>query len=163
MPDTPKNQAHYPQQQGQKLGLGFPICRIVGITSLSTGALLNAAMGKFSGKGSDEQTLLRTIIGTFERGDIVLGDAFFATWFFMLEMQTRGIDLLMEQHGSRRRSTDFRKGKRLGQRDHLIVIAKPKIKPNWMSQLDFDEAPESLTVRELRAGGKTMVTNDALS
>jgi len=158
MPDTPANQARFPQQRGQKPGLGYPICRIVGITSLSTGALLNAAMGRFNGKGSDEQSLLRTVLNTFERGDIVLGDAFFATWFFILEMQTRGVDVLMDQHGSRRRVTDFRKGKRLGQRDHLIAIAKPKIKPDWMSQSDFDAAPKSITVRELRAGGKTMVT-----
>ena len=158
MPDTPENQARFPQQRVQKPGLGFPICRIVGITSLSTGALLNASMGRYNGKGSDEQSLLRTMLDTFERGDIILGDAFFATWFFILEMQTRGIDLLMEQHGSRRRVTDFRKGKRLGQRDHLIAIAKPRIKPGWMSQSDFDAAPESITVRELRAGGKTMVT-----
>lgn len=158
MPDTPENQARFPQLRIQKPGLGFPICRIVGITSLSTGALLNASMGRYNGKGSDEQSLLRTMLDTFERGDIILGDAFFATWFFILEMQTRGIDLLMEQHGSRRRVTDFRKGKRRGQRDHLIAIAKPRIKPGWMSQSDFDAAPESITVRELRAGGKTMVT-----
>lgn len=158
MPDTPENQSRFPQQRGQKPGLGFPICRIVGITSLSTGALLNAAMGRFSGKGSDEQSLLRTVMETFNEGDVVMGDSFFATWFFILEMQTRGIDLLMEQQGARRRVTDFRKGEKLGQRDHLIALAKPKNKPGWMSQSAFDEAPESITVREFKAGGKTMVT-----
>jgi len=56
MPDTAANQSVYPQQQGQKPGLGFPICRIVGITCLSSGALLNAAVGRFNGKGGDEQT-----------------------------------------------------------------------------------------------------------
>ncbi len=47
LPDTVANQIEYPQQSGQQPGLGFPICRIVGITCLSSGALLNAAMGKF--------------------------------------------------------------------------------------------------------------------
>ncbi|VAW54260.1 IS4 orf [hydrothermal vent metagenome] len=61
MPDTANNQRAYPQQRGQKPGLGFPICRIVGITSLSSGALLNAAVGLFNGKGGDEQTLLRSL------------------------------------------------------------------------------------------------------
>jgi hypothetical protein len=32
MPDTPANQAAFPQQRGQQPGLGFPICRLVGIT-----------------------------------------------------------------------------------------------------------------------------------
>src|SRR5699024_7920289 len=30
MPDTPTNQAAYPQQRNQQPGLGFPICRLVG-------------------------------------------------------------------------------------------------------------------------------------
>jgi len=60
MPDTPANQAAYPQQCGQQPGLGFPICRVVGISCLASGALLNAAIGRFQGKGGDEQTLLRS-------------------------------------------------------------------------------------------------------
>lgn len=118
MPDTEANQATFPQQRGQKPGLGFPICRLVGITCLASGALLNAAVGRFNGKGSDERTLLRSIQETFQPGDIVLGDAFFATYFFVAHLQARGIDLLMEQHGARKRSTDFRRGRKLGKHDH---------------------------------------------
>ncbi len=75
LPDTQANQATYPQQSGQKSGLGFPICRIVGVTCLSSGAVLDAAMGNFKGKGSGEQALLRTLLDTFESGDVMLGDA----------------------------------------------------------------------------------------
>jgi hypothetical protein len=56
------------------------------------------------------------------------------------------------------RTTDFRRGQRLGQRDHLIVLQKPAIKPDWMPQADYEQAPESVTVRELRSGCKTLVT-----
>jgi len=158
MPDTAPNQAAYPQQGGQSVGLGFPICRVVGITCLASGALLNAAIGRFKGKGGDEQTLLRSIQDTFQPGEIVLGDAYYATYFFIAKMQSRGIDILMEQNGMRKRSTDFRRGRRLGQRDHLIDITKPKLKPQWMSTEQYQAAPESITVREFRAGGKIMVT-----
>ncbi|MEN8133834.1 MAG: IS4 family transposase, partial [Pseudomonadota bacterium] len=158
MPDTEANQAAFPQQRGQKPGLGFPICRVVGITCLASGALLNAAIGRFNGKGGDEQTLLRSIQDTFQPGEIVMGDAFFATYFFIATMQTRGIDILMEQQGARKRSTDFRCGQKLGQRDHLIVINKPKIRPGWMSETQYNAAPASITVREFKAGGKIMVT-----
>ncbi|ALP52835.1 transposase [Candidatus Tenderia electrophaga] len=158
MPDTAANQAVFPQQRGQQPGLGFPICRIVGITSLASGALLNAAIGRFNGKGGDEQTLLRAIQNTLQPGDIALGDAFFATYFFIAAMQADGIDILMEQNGSRKRVTDFRLGQRLGERDHLIVIDKPKRRPEWMSEEDYNTAPERLTVREFQAGGKTMIT-----
>lgn len=73
-------------------------------------------------------------------------------------MQAKGVDVLMEQHGSRKRTTDFRRGHKLGERDHLIVINKPKIRPDWMSEAQYNVAPDSLTVREFKAGGKIMIT-----
>jgi hypothetical protein len=158
MPDTPANQAAYPQPRSQKPGLGFPLCRMVGLVCLGSGALLNAAIGRYRGKGGDEQTLLRSILDTLERGDLLLGDAFYATYFLLCTLRERGIDALFEQHGSRQRTTDFRRGQRLGARDHLIVLTKPVIKPDWMSQADYEQAPQSLTVRELRTAGKTLVT-----
>ena len=132
--------------------------RMVGIVCLGSGAVLNAAIGRYHGKGGDEQSLLRSILDTLERGDVLLGDAFYATYFLLCALRERGIDAVFEQHGARQRSTDFRLGRRLGARDHLIVLKKPKIKPDWMSAEDYERAPESLTVRELRTGGKTLVT-----
>lgn len=158
LPDTTANQATYPQQGGQKAGLGFPICRVVGITCLSSGALLNAAVGRFNGKGGDEHTLLRAIQKTLEYGDILLGDAFFPSYFLIASMQAQGVDILMEQQGARKRTTDFRRGQKLGQRDHLIVIEKPRQKPYWMAEDAYQAAPASVTVREFKASGKIMVT-----
>jgi len=158
MPDTADNQLAFPQQGSQKPGLGFPICRLVGITSLASGALLNAAVGRFNGKSGDEQTLLRQIQDTFVAGDIVLSDAFFAIYFFIAQMQKNNVDILMEQHGSRRRSTDFRVGTRLGTRDHLINIKKPTTRPYWMSEDMYRSAPKSLFLREFKANNKIMVT-----
>lgn len=158
MPDTPANQAAYPQPRSQKPGLGFPLCRMVGLVCLGSGAVLQAAIGHYRGKGGDEQSLLRSILDTLERGDLLLGDAFYATYFLLCTLRERGIDAVFEQHGSRQRTTDFRLGQRLDVRDHLIVLSKPVIKPDWMSQADYEQAPQSLTVRELRTGGKTLVT-----
>ena len=158
MPDTPANQSAYPQPRSQQPGLGFPLCRVVGLVCLGSGALLDVAIGRCRGKGSDEQSLLRSILGRLERGDLLLGDAFYATYFLLCTLSERGIDAVFEQHGARRRSTDFRCGQRLGERDHLIVLTKPIVKPHWMSQADYEQAPPSLTVRELRTGGKTLVT-----
>ena len=158
LPDTQANQSAYPQQSGQKPGLGFPICRIVGVTCLSSGAVLDAAMGEFKGKGSGEQALLRTLLNIFESGDVMLGDAFYATYFLLVELQLRGVDALFEQHGARKRSTDFRSGKKLGSRDHLITLTKPKIRPQWMTIEQYKSAPETIAIRELEISGKTLVT-----
>jgi hypothetical protein len=137
--------------------LGFPLCRLVSILCLSSGALLNAAVSSYQGKGSDEQTLLRSMLETLERGDVLLGDAFYATYFLLCSLRERGVDGVFEQHGARRRTTDFRCGQRLGARDHLIVLSKPA-KPDWMSAADYEQAPETLSVRELHTGGKILIT-----
>ncbi|MBI2778857.1 MAG: IS4 family transposase [Gammaproteobacteria bacterium] len=158
MPDTPANQASYPQPHSQMQGLGFPLCRLVGIVCLGSGAVLNAAIGRYQGKGGDEQTLLRSILDTLDARDILLGDAYFATYFLLCDLQARGVDAVFEQLGARKRSTDFRLGQRLGPRDHLITITKPSIKPDWMAQADYDNTPNTLQVRELHAGGKILVT-----
>jgi len=158
MPDTEANQSRFPQQGGQLPGLGFPICRLVGITCLGSGALLNTAIGKFNGKGSGEQSLLRSMQESFKPGDVLIGDAFYATYFFMAEMIANGVDLVMEQQGARRRSTDFRRGRRLAERDHIIEISKPRQKPDWMTEEEYAAAPASISVRECKTGGRVLVT-----
>ena len=158
MPDTRANQASYPQSRSQKPGLGYPLCRMAGIICLGSGVLLDAAIGRYRGKGGDEQSLLRSMLDTLKRGDILLGDAFYATYFMLCDLRQRGVDAVFEQYGARKRSTDFRCGERLGQRDHLIEISKPKLKPDWMTQANYDQAPDILKVRELQTGGKILVT-----
>jgi hypothetical protein len=158
LPDTAANQAAYPQPRSQKAGLGFPLCRLVGVVCLGSGALLDAASGRYQGKGGDEQSLLRSMLDCLERGDVLLGDAYYATYFLLCALRERGIDAVFEQYGARRRSADFRSGQRLGCRDHLIVLEKPAIKPHWMSSADYEQTPDSVTVRELRTGGITLVT-----
>ena len=158
MADTPANQAVYPQPRHQEPGLGFPICRMLGIVCLGSGSVLHAAIGRYHGKGGDEQTLLRSILDTLHSGDVLVGDAYFGTYFLLCALGERGIDAVFEQFGARRHLSDFRRGKRLGERDHLIELSKPLVKPQWMSQADYESAPQTLPVREVRTGGKTLIT-----
>ena len=158
MPDTEENQTAYPQQDVQKPGLGFPLCRLVGVICLSNGSVINASIGKYSGKGSSEQRLLRNMLTTFDAGEVVLGDAFYGTYFLLNSLINRRVDVLFEQMGARKRVTDFRKGKRLGTRDHVVELTKPVIKPSWMTQEQYDSAPDTLKIRELKVGGKILIT-----
>jgi hypothetical protein len=57
MPDTPENQADFPQLDSQKAGLGFPIARMVVLISLATGAVLDYSLGAYQGKGIGIQQL----------------------------------------------------------------------------------------------------------
>ncbi len=98
------------------------------------------------------------MLGTFTVGDLVLGDAFFGSYFLLAALLDKGVDAVFEQMGVRKRVTDFRKGERLGTKDHLVELAKPKKKPDWMTQSHYDSAPDSLSIRELSVGGKTLIT-----
>jgi hypothetical protein len=75
MPDTPENQRAYPQHSGQKAGCGFPIARIVILLSLATGAALDLAMARTTGKLTGENALLRGLRGRLKPGDILLATA----------------------------------------------------------------------------------------
>src|SRR3989344_8988765 len=101
MPDTPENQALYPQPRSQAPGLGFPLCRLVGLICLGSGSVLDAAIGGYRGKGSDEQTLLRTLLDTLVAGDLLLGDAYFASYFLLCALRERGVEAVFEQQGAR--------------------------------------------------------------
>ncbi len=158
MPDTKANQASYPQSLSQKPGLDFPVSRVVGITSLSSGALLDASIGAYKGKGTGEQSLLREMYSSFEKGDIILGDANFGTFFFLAYLQEKGIDAVFEQMGPRRNSGDFTQGIKLGYRDHIVELQKPNTRPYWMTEEEFKSSPKSIKIRELKVGGKLLIT-----
>jgi len=156
--DTDENQARFPQPGSQKLGLGFPIARMVALMCLGSGALRDAAIAPCLGKGNDEQSLLREILDTVEAGDILLGDAFYATYFLLWDLIRNGVDGVFEQYGARKRTTDFGTGEVLGVRDHLTTWPKPKKRPQWMSTFEYERVPQTLRVRELQVSGKILVT-----
>ncbi len=88
LPDTAANRLAYPQT---RQGNGCPLSRLVGVFCLSSGSLLNAAIGPFAGKGTGEQSLLRSLLDTFSTGDVVVGDAYFGSYFLLAELQRRGV------------------------------------------------------------------------
>ncbi|HEY79922.1 MAG TPA: IS4 family transposase, partial [Caldilineae bacterium] len=147
MPDTPENQAAYPQQENQKPGCGFPIARIVVIFSLAVGTVLEAAIGKYQGKQTGENSLLRTLYDVLAEGDILLADRYFSGWCDIALPLARGVHVVVRKH--QLRHTDFRTGRRLGKDDHLVSWPKPQ-RPKWMSAEQYAELPEALTLRELR-------------
>jgi putative transposase len=147
MPDTPENQAAYPQLKSQKPGCGFPIARILVVFSLSVGTVLQAAIGKYKGKQTGESSILRGLHETLEAGDVILADCCFSGWFDIALSWQRGIDVVIPRH--QRRQSDFRRGTRLGKDDHLIVWRKP-LRPKWMSLAQYALLPAELTLREVR-------------
>lgn len=156
MPDTPENQETYPQPEGQKEGVGFPIARLVAIISLSCGAVLDIAIGPYKGKETGEHALLRQILGSIFAGDIILGDRYYCSYFLIAMLQRLGADAVFQIHA--RRKSDFRRGKKLGKNDHIIIWKKPKQRPNWMNESMYCQMPDLLTIREVKINGKVITT-----
>lgn len=156
MPDTPENQAAYLQSRNQAQGVGFPLARLAGVICLATGALIDAAVGPFTGKGHGELGLSRGLLGALSPGDVMLADALYCHYFLIATLGAAGVDVLFEQNGAR--ATDFRRGRRLGPRDHRVTWLKPKTRPKGMSETQYASFPEELCVRELKVGGRVLVT-----
>src|SRR4051794_16425442 len=95
MPDTPENQAAYPQPRAQQPGLGFPLARVAVLLSLATGACHDLAIAPYEGKGTGETTLLRAMYGALRPGDVVLADSLFDNYFLICELRRRGIDIVV--------------------------------------------------------------------
>jgi Transposase DDE domain len=147
MPDTPENQAEYPQQKSQKPGCGFPIARILVVFSLATGVVLEAAIGKYKGKQTGENSMFRALHDMLERGDVVLADRYFSGWFDLALLAERGVDVVLRKH--QLRATDFRTGQRLGHDDQLVRWSKPQ-RPPWMTAAQYAALPDALVLREVR-------------
>jgi hypothetical protein len=147
MPDTPQNQKAYPQMSSQRRGCGFPIARIVVVFSLAVGTVLEAAIGKYQGKQTGENSLFRTLHNVLRDGDVVLADRYFSGWFDLALLKQRNVDTVIRKH--QLRATDFRTGQRLGRHDHVVRWSKP-LRPNWMSKAQYASLPCDLTLREVR-------------
>ena len=146
MPDTVKNQDAYPQHTAQKPGIGFPIARVTGIMSLATGAVLAATLGPFSGKETGETALLRRLTSFFSKGDVVVADRYFCSYWLVALMMKLGVDVclrkVVKRHGQ------FTKSKRLGKNDYLYTWHRPK-KSSWMTKAFYDSLPKQILIRQV--------------
>lgn len=147
MPDTPANQAEYPQPVAQKPGLGFPLARIAAVFSLACGAVVGLGTCRYAGKGQSDLGLLRKLLDLFRPGDVMLADRLMCAWTEMVMLHQRGVDSVCRF--SSHRKADFRRGRRLGEGDHVVVWPKPQ-KPRTIDREAYAALPESLTVRECR-------------
>lgn len=146
MPDTEANQEVYPQHGAQKEGLGFPIARIIVLLSLATAMVSDMAIGPYQGKETGETALFRELLASLSRGDIVLADRYFCSYFMICLLMELGVDFVVRLH--QHRTADFRRGQRLGKGDHVVVWIRPQ-RPEWMDVETYQRMPKTIEVREL--------------
>jgi hypothetical protein len=91
--------------------------------------------------------MLRTLLDLFRPGDVVLADRLMCAWTEMVMLKLRGVDSVCRLTSHRK--ADFRRGRRLGEGDHVAEWPKPP-KPRSIDRGAYAALPDSLTVRECR-------------
>lgn len=155
MADTPENQRTFPQHSNQKKGAGFPMARVVAVMSLTVGTVIDYAVDAIKGKGTGEHSLFRRIFNCIDADDILLGDRYYPNFFLMTEILARRADGIFR--GQSQRHYDFRTGRILGKKDHIITWRKPS-KPAWLDQETYDAYPEEIQIREFKVNGIVYVS-----
>ena len=144
MPDTPFNQAVYPQPVVQQEGIGFPLARLAVLLSLATGACLDMAIAPYAGKGTGETSLLRLMYDSLRPGDVVVADALFDNYFIACELRQRGIELVVRAQAQRVGSQTLESGPE----GDIITWPRPGL-PRGMAWERYKSYPETLTMRQV--------------
>jgi hypothetical protein len=142
MPDTPGNQAWWPQTRSQKPGCGFPIMRLVGLFDLATGVWVALAKGNYL---SHERNLCRRLWRHLQPGDTLVADSGFCCWFTFALLQRKGVRVIMRNHSRRKADPN---AMRLGKHDRLERWKKPQ-RPDWMDRATYKSLPRAIAVRVL--------------
>jgi len=147
MPDTPANQAHWPQSKNQKPGCGFPSMTLVGIFCLLTGALAKAAHGD---RHTHESKLFQNLWDTFKNGDLVVTDRGFCSFGACAGLLLRGVDSLMRLPERKMRKA---LGSQLPKSDSFDVVVtwkRPAQRTPTQTPEEFALLPEAIPVRVVR-------------
>jgi hypothetical protein len=145
MPDTVANQKLWPQSSAQKPGCGFPLLKLLGVFSLQSGALLDLTIAN---QRQHDALLARQLWNQFQAGDIALADRGFCSFGDLVQLQSAGIDAVMRLHQARK--TDFRRGKRLGPNDRLVVWTKPAPSTSRWTKEQLKTLPDAIQLRLVR-------------
>jgi len=139
--DTPSLQSKYPQPSSQKPGCGFPLINILGLFDLRSGAWLASAKGHAD---NHDLPLFRRLYRRLRKGDTVVADRAFCSWFDIAVLRAKGVDVVMRLHQARK--VDFNQARRLGKGDYLVQWSRVKC-PRWMNAAQYALLPQEMEMR----------------
>ncbi len=172
MPDTPELRSHYGVPSGCRPGLGFPTSHLMMLMDHRSGLLIDCIDSPLTTSDVSQTPPLHALL---RPGDVVLADVAFSGYGHLALPIQANLHAVMPAH--HRRIIDFspdrayarpRKGKQsknvgkprsrisktLGSGDQWVEYFKPGDKPAWMSDEQWRQLPESITVREIRRSVK---------
>jgi len=166
MPDTPALQQHFGQPGRQKRGCGFPVMHVLWLFDAASGLIVDLLPNRWNRHDLADAHKLHPML---HDGDVLVGDRAFCSFAHLALLIDQRLHGVLRMH--QRQLVDFRKGRKarqklpktrragrptstfvrkLGPHDQLVRWSKPKRRPQWMNQQDYDALPEDILVRELR-------------
>jgi hypothetical protein len=166
MPDTAELRDHFGLPHGPKPGCGFPVAKILALFHAGTGALLDVIAAPMN---AHDMGLVGDVHHHLEKGDVLVGDRGFCSFLHLAMLAARGVHAVIRVHA--RQIVDFAPGRphvargskgpvkgrprsrwlrRLGEHDQAVEWFKPLKRPGWLTEAQFAELPEVLTLREVR-------------
>jgi hypothetical protein len=144
LPDTPANQRDYPQTAAQQRGCGFPVMQLLVAWSARGGGVLAHVAGDHH---HGELRLLHQLGSTLQPQDIVIYDRAAGNYVACARLRAAQTDLISRVAT---RPIDWRRGRRLGPGERLVVWAKSRQQPRYLAAAEWAALPEEITVRVLR-------------
>lgn len=166
MPDMGALREYFGLPPKQKAGCGFPTATLMFLCDMVNGFAVQAEAAALRVHDMSQAAKMHEAL---RENDVLVGDRGFCSFTHVALCQMRWIHAVFRMHqrinvsfrtnrpARHQRPKSRRKGaptsewvRRLGSTDQLVRWLKPKRKPEWLSQEQYDELPESLLVRELR-------------
>jgi Transposase DDE domain len=144
LPDTEENQELYPQPKFQRPGCGFPLMKLMVISSLRSGAVMHTVKGNYY---QNEMRLFHAARPSLAPRDIVIYDRAAGHFVGAVQVRAQDADLISRVAV---RKIDWRKGRRLGPDDRLVTWTKGRKKPKYLTEAEWDLLPAALAVRVIR-------------
>ena len=147
LPDTKENREKFPPRKDQAKDMGTPIARVSVLTSLETGSVIDFEMSGWVGKGKGEFYLGRKLLENLSGQEILIGDAFYFSYFFFSLVREKNAEFVTRIKGNRK--FIIKGEKRLAKGDRLILISKPRIPhTGWLDEATYEKVPNETILRE---------------
>ena len=140
--DTPANRAQYPYPSGQRPGCGFPNMKILGLYSLSSGAILRFAEAS---RPIHDVRLFKDLWPELKSGDVAMGDRAFGSYAVLALLPMRGVDVVARLH--QRRLFDKGRARKIGPSDWIATWIRPLQRPGYIDEEEWRSMPERIEVR----------------
>jgi hypothetical protein len=119
----------------------------VTVFDLAVGTVVDAALARHYGKGTGEVTLVRSLDGMLQKGDVLLGDRLYATFCTVWWAKCQGVAVVMRMQAGRVKVWFGGRGHKKSNR--RICWHKPQ-RPRWMTPEQYAAIARWLRLRALR-------------